>query len=390
MAKSALMLRTKPKKTVNRQPKFMDEKFTGPEPVWINAHKWTPDQLRQEITHALYFYNYYMSAADMRKYVVEFGQTHLKWGKSEIAAFAECEDSRVGITIGSVSKMILRGAPMAHDAEFITNKIGELLAYGNARLAEKKQVTVKPVAKRNVQDHLRDKLADTIGDLEVMFDAMMEGSTDTPDFMAYFREQNMPQAFVARIREKYAEQYAELLEGQDKKGDACLREAYAWMTKPVFKRYDAWYKALFDALTTYGVVKAAVRKVRKARPMSKEKIVKGVKYMSEFKELNLVSINPVDIIGATELFVYNTKTRKIGKYVAAVSSGVLGIKGSTILGFDEKLSVAKTLRKPQEQMKAFMGAGKIQLRKFMDGIRATEIALTGRLNGDTILLKSVK
>jgi hypothetical protein len=390
MAKSALMLKTRPKKTVVRQPKFMDEKFTGPEPVWTDAKKWSPDKLRQEITHALYFYNYYMSAADMRKYVVEFGQQHLKWGKAEIAAFAECEDSRVGITIGSISKMILRGCPMSPNAEFITYKIAELLAYGNARLAEKAEVVVKTVAKRNVQDHLRDKLADTIGDLEAMYDLMIEGGAELPDFMAYFREANMPQAFVSRIREKYAEQYEELLESQNKKGDTALREAYAWMTKAEFKRYDAWYKALFDALTTYGAVKAAVRKVRKPRPVSKEKLVKKVKYLTEFKELNLVSINPTDIIGATELWVYNTKTRKIGKYTAAVSSGVLGIKGSTILGFDEKLSVAKTLRKPQEQMKAFMGAGKIQLRKFMDNIRATEIALTGRLNGDTVILKSVR
>jgi hypothetical protein len=390
MAKSALMLKTRPKKTVVRQPKFMDEKFTGPEPVWTDAKKWSPDKLRQEITHALYFYNYYMTAADMRKYVVEFGQQYLKWGKAEIAAFAECEDSRVGITIGSVSKMILRGAPMAHDAEFITTKIAELLAYGNARIAEKKQTVAKPVAKRNVQDHLRDKLSNTIGDLEVMFDVMIEGGAELPDFMAYFREANMPQSFVSRIREKYAEQYEELLESQNKKGDPALREAYEWMTKAEFKRYDAWYKALFDALTTYGTVKAAVRKVRKPRPVSKEKLVKKVKYLTEFKELNLVSINPTDIVGATELWVYNTKTRKIGKYVAAVSSGVMSIKGSTIIGFDEKLSVAKTLRKPQEQMKAFMNSGKVQLRKFMDNIRAVEIALTGRLNGDTILLKSVK
>jgi hypothetical protein len=390
MAKSALQLRTKPKKTIVRQPKFMDEKFTGPEPVWTDVKKWSPDKLRQEISHALYFYNYYMNASDMRKYVVEFGQKHLNWGKAEISAFAECEDSRVGITIGSVSKMILNGCPMAIDAEFITNKIAELLAYGNARLAEKKQIVEKPITKRNVQDHLRDKLADTIGDIEAMYDTMIEGNAELPDFMAYFREANMPQAFVSRIREKYAEQYEELLESQNKKGDPALREAYKWMTKAEFKRYDAWYKALFDALTTYGAVKAAVRKVRKPCPVSKEKLVKKVKYLTEFKEINLVSINPTDIVGATELWVYNTKTRKIGKYVATISSGVMSIKGSTIIGFDEKLSVAKTLRKPQEQMKAFMTAGKVQLRKFMDNIRATEIALTGRLNSDTILLKVVK
>lgn len=387
MAKSVLMLRTKPKKTVNRQPKFMDEKFTGPEPVWTDANKWSPDKLRQEITHALYFYNYYMSAADMRKYVVEFGQTHLKWGKSEIAAFAECEDSRVGITIGSVSKMILNGCPMAIDAEFITNKIAELLAYGNARLAEKKQVVVIPVAKRNVQDHLRDKLADTIGDLEVMFDALIDGDTTTPDFMAYFREQNMPQAFVARIREKYAEQYAELLEGQDKKGDACLREAYAWMTKPVFKRYDAWYKALFDALTTYGVVKSAIRKTRKAKPISKDKLVRNVKYLKQFDELNLVSVPPTDIIGATTLWCYDTKTRKLIVYYAAVDAKQLSIKGSTIIGYDEKSSIAKMVRKPIVTMKEFMNAGKVKLRTFMDDLTTTPTLANGRINANQVLLK---
>ena len=162
------------------------------------------------------------------------------------------------------------------------------------------------------------------------------------------------------------------------------------MTKAVFKRYDTWYKTLFDALTTYGTVKSAVRKVRKARPVSKEKLVKKVKFLQKFDELNLVSISPVDVLNSTELWVYNIKTRKIGKYVADSSSGVLGIKGSTIIGYDEKLSVAKTLRKPKEQIKEFQTAGKVALRKFLDNIRAVEIALTGRLNGDTILLKSVK
>jgi len=382
-----LMIAKKPQRKVSTH-KFMDEKFTGPEPKWDGAKSWSDDKKRQEITHAFYFYNYYMTAGDMRKYVVEFGQQYYKWGKAEIAAFAECDDNRVGITIGSASKMILNGAPLAHDAEYIVNKLNELLAYGREKLANKQ--VVKDAPKRTVKDHMNDKFSDTMGDLEEMYDVMMEGSTELPDFVAYFREKNMPQAFCSRIREKYTAQYSELLEGQNKKGDPSIREAYEWMNKAEFKRYDAWYKALFDALTTYGTVKSAVRKVRKARPVSKEKLVKKVKFLQKFDELNLVSINPVDVLNATELWVYNTKTRKIGKYVADSSSGVLGIKGSTIIGYDEKLSVAKTLRKPKEQIKEFQAAGKVALRKFLDNIRAVEIGLTGRLNGDTILLKSVK
>jgi len=382
-----LMIAKKPQRKVST-PKFMDEKFTGPEPKCDGAKSWSDDKKRQEITHAFYFYNYYMTAGDMRKYVVEFGQQYYKWGKAEIAAFAECDDNRVGITIGSASKMILNGAPLAHDAEYIVKKLDELLAYGRDKLANKQ--VVKDTPKRNVQDHLREKLSDTLGDIEEMYDNMIEGSAELPDFVAYFRERNMPQGFVSRIREKYAAQYDELLEGQNKKGDPSIREAYEWMIKTEFKRYESWYKSLFEALTTYGTVKSAVRKVRKARPVSKEKLVKKVKFLQKFDELNLVSINPVDVLNSTELWVYNVKTRKIGKYVADSSSGVLGIKGSTIVGYDEKLSVAKTLRKPKDQIKEFQAAGKVVLRKFLDNIRAVEIGLTGRLNGDTILLKAVK
>ena len=130
---------------------------------------------------------------------------------------------------------------------------------------------------------------------------------------------------------------------------------------------------------------AAVRK-----PPQKEKLVKNLKYLKQDTGLKIVSINPVDIVGAEVLWVYNVKNRKIGKYVAAADSGTLGIKGSTIIGYDPKQSVAKTIRKPKEQMREFMAAGKVALRKFLDNIRAVEIGLTGRINGDTVLLKAVK
>ena len=41
----------------------------------------------------------------------------------------------------------------------------------------------------------------------------------------------------------------------------------------------------------------------------------------------------------------------------------------------------------QPQLAEFFKAGKVQLRKFMDGIKATETLLNGRINADTVLLK---
>ena len=120
-----------------------------------------------------------------------------------------------------------------------------------------------------------------------------------------------------------------------------------------------------------------------------------MKYAKTDDKYQLASINPEDIIKANELWVFNTKTRKIGKYVADIidplgagreGSG-LSVKGTTITGFKETESIQKTLRKPEEQLKEFKTSGKVKLRTFLDDIKAVDIKLNGRINNDIILLK---
>jgi hypothetical protein len=129
------------------------------------------------------------------------------------------------------------------------------------------------------------------------------------------------------------------------------------------------------------------RAPRKTKAVSKDKVVAKLKYMKSNEPLKLVSINPTDIIGAKELWVYNTKSRKIGKYVATEFSE-LGVKGTTIVNFDVIKSVMKTVRKPEEKLKEFKAAGKVQLRKFLEDINATEARMNGRINEDIVLLKA--
>ena len=93
-------------------------------------------------------------------------------------------------------------------------------------------------------------------------------------------------------------------------------------------------------------------------------------------------------MGAQELWIYNTKYRKLGRYVAEAYK-TLGVKGTTIINFDESKSVCKTLRKPEEQLRDFAKAGKVALRKFLDDIKATESRLNGRVNAEIVLLKVV-
>jgi hypothetical protein len=115
--------------------------------------------------------------------------------------------------------------------------------------------------------------------------------------------------------------------------------------------------------------------------------VAKLKYKKTDEPLKLVSINPVDVLGASEVWIYNTKTRKLGKYVADSIQGPITVKGTSLVGFDEHASVCKTLRKPEEKLKEFKAASKVQLRKFLDGINATDTKMNGRINEETILLR---
>jgi hypothetical protein len=187
------------------------------------------------------------------------------------------------------------------------------------------------------------------------------------------------------IKTFYSRNYDELVEAATTK-DEQLKEGYAHLSKANLKKITLFYSEILSACDMLAQEAKVNKKPRAKKPTDKAKVVAKMKYLKQDEKLKLVSINPQDIIGAKELWIYNVKSRKLGKYVAGEFND-LGVKGTTVIGFDPIKSVQKTLRKPEEQLKEFKAAGKVQLRKFLDDIKAVDIRLNGRFNEDTVLLK---
>jgi hypothetical protein len=166
-----------------------------------------------------------------------------------------------------------------------------------------------------------------------------------------------------------------------------LREGYSHRSKKQIKNLIAFYQEIMSACDMLAQEAKVNRKPRAKKAVSVDKLVAKLKYKKSDEPLKLVSINPTDIIGSKELWVYNTKSRKLGKYVANEYME-LGVKGTSITGFNESQSVMKTVRKPEDKLKEFKAAGKVQLRKFLDDINATEARMNGRINEEIILLKA--
>lgn len=251
----------------------------------------------------------------------------------------------------------------------------------------------KPKKVVSVRDRMIEQLDTLISNMEGTIDDWLDGLVKFKDIdfykMMISYEVPIKPAHVKIIRDHFdrmIEESRELVNGSDKQ----LTEGYSHLTSTKKKELLKIYESIESACEMIARKGKATRKPRKPKEVSKDKIVARVKYKKVDTTYDIASLNPVDILGASEVWVFNTKTRKLGQYIADEYEGPLSIKGTTITGFDKHRSVMKTLRKPNEQLKEFSKAGKVKLRKFMASINTKESELTGRLNKDVVILKVQK
>jgi len=168
--------------------------------------------------------------------------------------------------------------------------------------------------------------------------------------------------------------------------DEQMIEGYTWISARNLKAGAAFLEDCRASCARLAIEKQVAR-VRKKRPIDKNKLVSKLKYLAESKELKLTSIKPVDCLNVNEVWVYNTRTRKLGVYRAEYP-GSITIKGSQFVGVALNNSTQKTLRKPTEQLAGFSKTNKNQTKKFFDAIRGTEVKLKPRSNEFLIILKA--
>jgi hypothetical protein len=132
-------------------------------------------------------------------------------------------------------------------------------------------------------------------------------------------------------------------------------------------------------------VAKVTRAPRKKKPVSIDKVVSKLKYKKEDPQLGIVSMNPVHIVGSKEVWVYNTKTRKLGVYKADGPGG-LNVKGTGLLNYSTE-SVEKTVRKPVETLAEFKKASKVKLRTFLKELSTVDVPCQGKLNEHHVILR---
>ena len=392
----------KKKAKVTKDPIFLDEKYTGTEPVWDHdrALEFTDEEFDHNFRKAMRYYNYFYSVKDLKKYFVEWLRKHEgkdseyhHLDKTTIDYYAKTKDGLTPFTACAIIKAHTQGMPLRdRHVEYLLATVKKVIQL-QEELAEDEEpvkadikaakIEVKAPTIQDRMNAIADKHQLHFLELE---DQLFAGKTVDPKAYEYLLAKSVAPATLARILAPFERSRAEFLAAKTSKDEDTV-DAYAHLKTADYKRLEAFYTALFDGFAQYGQVKRATKKASVRKPPQKDKLVAKLKYLKNDTTLKLVSVSPVDIIGAQVLWVYNVKTRKLGRYVAEEMGGALNVKGTTITGYNDIKSTQKTIRKPEVQLKEFMSASKVELRKFLENIKTTEVKLNGRINEDTILLK---
>jgi hypothetical protein len=356
-----------------------------PEPTW---EKRTEPCKQYDLIHAFQWYNHNKDSKDARKYLIEYLVKNNEITPLQKQA-ADYLNNSWNIVDGWLARCLSRGAWIP-DTTF--NNFKERMNAFRGRLdaivAEKGLGAAVVADTSNVisiQERVQSKVDYFIMELEGKFDDVWHEQSGE-EFVPYtwMVENEVKPMHASKIAEYFKQRASDWIEIIESK-DEYVKESYPRPRKEMIEAAKFFGLVATDA-EKLASNKSAARKPRKKKPISFEKKVKNLKFKKDDIENKLVSIDPVKIMGAQKLWIYNTKTRKLGVYTAFDDAG-LSVKGSSIENYKYSESVSKTLRKPKDVLSRVLDGGKVVLRKVMGEINSKPQELNGRINKDIILLR---
>lgn len=357
------------------------------------AHKepiWNPKLGKSQIASLLNWYSYHKKAKDAHKYYLAYIKQENK-PVEEIALIKKLPIFAISTSLGWLARIYVRADKENFPKDYVDRLDNEYATILEAAKQNKIEKTEEKPAKPNpnAQKSIQKQTDDMIGTIEGWIDDFLAPpykSTIKP--IDLYKTASLKHHHTDKIAEYYRKGLlAELRLAKSGANDQ-LAEAYAFLKTREMNRFIKFVELIIsDANEWTNITKKSAQsnncaQVCKPKPPSKQ--VAKLKYLKAHEELK--SIPPTKIIGASTLIVYNIRNRKLGVYECDNAHG-FRVKGCTIQNFDDAKSFSKKLRKPEEILPKLLPSKKGAIMNLLGTLKVKEQKLTGRINGDTILLK---
>lgn len=362
-----------------------ESKYLGTEPIWVDNYE--PTDYQSEFGTALNWYSYIVEQKDCRAFLVDWFKTD----KDKLKALAKIPDKLLPRTYANTARIAMRGFPISdeHKAR-IWEKVEEL---ANKRIKlEEEDDNAEPVVRIAkvlplAPNFIVSDVDDEIENLIIGEDTKTMGQI----LMPYRMTDKHYLDCIAKIEPMLAE-FSELVEarrlpkGQLSDDQMQLIESYEHLSgmkivKDIVKLLESYINDLKKSH-----VSKQVAKVRKKKPKDKTKLIKNIKFLAQDTELGITSVEPINLLNCSEIWTYDTKTRKISKFYSPIGGGIT-VKGAALVGYEESMSTSRLLRKPEVQLKEFSDLKKNDLTKWYSAVKSKSGPVRARLTATTLILK---
>jgi uncharacterized protein (DUF433 family) len=343
--------------------------------------KLSEDNYNRDILIALNYYNSEYDAKTKKTWALD----HLAGSQPQLADKISKVDDYYFNQYGVLCRLMTRGQVLS---EAHIGKMKELLDVIKTKIPMPVAATPAQFAKTaaavvGIQERILEKSREFAGEVDGDIDDFIQaGCPKDFKIKTPIKAASPPiLKYLSTHLAKTAKELSEAIEGND----AQLVEGYSHLKKVELKRYLAFIESLIQTCQQQVVVAKGSRKprARKAKPAAV--VAAKVKYMATSEEFKIKSEVPAKMVDSEEVWIFNTKTRKLTVYKPA-NGGLLGIKGTTITNFDIAASMTKTLRKP-ELVKDYATLTKRPLNTAFKALTTKPSVPNGRINEECIILK---
>lgn len=382
-----------------------DSKYTGEEPQWDGCEKWPPVKFMENRNRMFGFYNYYLSAKDLKPFALEWMKNN-GYKKDEIKYIKSLRDTQPSVTTSKLCRALTNGMSPTCDGQMeyykdrpgynITEPHNDLMHIKTeltSLLANYVKIADTPVdANKHTNnispiERLKNKVNSTVcAELDWMLDDWINSEPKVKGINVYslLKQYTIPAAGLKYVEEWLGRYKTELTEALDGQPDST--EGYSYLTKPGIRSRIKELTKMEEQVAKFRATNTNARKPRKKKVQSADRQVKSLKYLAESDEYAVTSVSPANIPGARKLYVFNIKYRRMTVYECSSTEG-FSVKGTSIKGFDEKLSYAMSLRKPSDVISAIVTKTDKQRDKIIDALTTKRKEANGRINDQTLILK---
>jgi len=333
---------------------------------------------KSALSRAFNFYNQDNGKKEARLYL----KTYIKHSGLGVN-IDNISDSDIILTYGWLARMVLNGNML------LPRHLEDLDSYIKTLSTTKEviKVLIEKTPRLSVQDYMQDKIAEVIGELEGQVDEFLKDGKEF-DLYNYMQANSIPKPYCKDIdawARKRGMEFTEVYKTTDKD----VKEGYSNISRRQQANIVKLFGSFIVDLEKYSQFKKANRKPRVAKAKPPVMQVARIKFKKEDTELGIKSVNPSEMVGASQVWVYNVKYKRLAAYRSDSVQGIQ-VKGSTLQNYDPDMSECRSIRRPEAFLKVLLDASKVKLRKLLSDLTTKGYDVTGRINDECIIVRVIK